>query len=185
MVSALLCRFSSRCQGSQHAPQELLLWGCLKLPAEGLVHFLLLLRQPVEYTHNKATLTSLPFYPNMSGLSSFIRHPKTEFDISSVASHTRQVHHCVFFVFPFLRGCSHSWQHSRELFYHVSVNAMGSKPCDCTQLSSSSCLFPILHTLVYRHFIGAIDRLNIPVEVQRELSFGYICGCFRSTRGIP
>lgn len=55
-----------------------------------------------------------------------------------------------------------------ELSHHVSVNTMGSKTCDCPRISSSSCLFPILHTLVYRHFVEALDCLNIPVGVQTD-----------------
>ena len=41
---------------------------------------------------------------------------------------------------------------SHELSHHDSVITVRSQPCDCTQISSSSYLFPMLHALVYRHF---------------------------------
>lgn len=43
----------------------------------------------------------------------------------------------------------------------MSLTAMRSKPCECTQTSSSSWFFPILHVLVCRHLmIVSISKLG-------------------------
>lgn len=44
----------------------------------------------------------------------------------------------------------------------TSLTALRSKPCDRTQISSHSCLFPTLRVLVYS------ECVDIPFSLQRE-----------------
>ena len=57
---------------------------------------------------------------------------------------------------------------SCELSHHVSVTAMRSWPCDCTQTSSSSCLFPMRRALVYRYFRRVLEHTGFPGGVYED-----------------
>jgi len=57
---------------------------------------------------------------------------------------------------------------SCELSHYVSVIAMRSWLCDRPQISSSSCLFPMLRALVYRHFREVLEHAGFPGGVQED-----------------
>lgn len=57
---------------------------------------------------------------------------------------------------------------SHELHYHVPVIAMRSWRCDSTQISNYSCLFPVLHVLVYRHCREVIKHPDFPGGMQED-----------------
>lgn len=102
--------------------------------------------------------------------------------IPSVALHRGQLHHHALFVSPNEKPCTMALQ-SCEVPHHLSIITTSSKPCDCLCTCSSSCLLPILHVLVYRHFIQEFDGCRIPAGVggvkwhTTVLSFGYVFGC--------
>lgn len=125
---------------------------------------------PVANPHNRVTFTSLICNPNTQALDMLIIHFKTQLNTLEVLLHAEGNSSPVssWSVFHEQWGSFTTVFHSCELSHHVSVIAKRSKPCDSTQIYSSSCLFPIVPALVYRHFIEGFDCVNIPGSVQRD-----------------
>lgn len=66
---------------------------------------------------------------------------------------------------PFLKHRYRSLAELRscELSHHISLMRLQS--CDCTQISNSSCLFPLLHALGYRSFREAPNSADFAEKV--------------------
>lgn len=64
---------------------------------------------------------------------------------------------------PFLRNepVSIATPQSREASRNISTIPTRSEPCNCTHFFNSSCLFPMLHALVYRHFRKASQHVEL------------------------
>jgi len=70
-----------------HKNQCLATQGYFQLLAEGLIHFLLLIRGPIIHTHKTDTHPSLPLNSQPHALHCYLTHPQVEF------SHKEQLHH--------------------------------------------------------------------------------------------
>lgn len=46
---------------------------------------------------------------------------------------------------------------------------MKTQPCQCSQISNSSCLLPMLRALVHRHFRGVMEHASFPEECKRYI----------------
>ena len=66
-----------------HENQGLWLWGCLQLPVEGLINFLLLVRWPVAHTHSNVPRVSLSLNSNPQALNSFLICPQAKLMVFS------------------------------------------------------------------------------------------------------
>jgi len=56
-----------------------------------------------------------------------------------------------------------------EPSYHVSVIVMRSWPFDRTQISSSSCLFPMLSALAYRHLREELKHAGTYTDADTDI----------------
>lgn len=127
-------------------------------------------QEPVANTHNSVTLAILPFCPNSKALNLLIIHPKTEPDTFQMLSHIEGNPTAVLSqpVFPKQLAAVHDNISVMWAVPNVFIIAMRSKCCNCTQISSSSCLFPMLCSFVYMDFIEILDCVKIPVRIQRD-----------------
>ena len=62
-------------------------WGCLQLPVEGLINFLLLVRWPVVHTHSNVTSMILSLNSNPQALNSFLICPQAKLNAFQLLPH--------------------------------------------------------------------------------------------------
>lgn len=77
----------------------------------------------------------------------------------------------------FLKHLHHSLVlQSCEPSHHISL--MRLQPCDCTEISNSSCLFPLLHALLYRDFWESLNSADFKEELwELPQLYHNICIC--------
>lgn len=125
-----------------HKDQALRMWGYFKLSVEGLIHFFLV-RWQIPNTLLPILVCFLILTFKVSVPSSPGKAPRT----LTVLSYKGQTYLLIFQPCPSLRSCVPPLQHSSNLSHPTTPPQSSTTANNSTQISHSSCLFPITSSI--------------------------------------